>query len=605
MIKADYATEHIEHQEIKYSDSLEISSSHSHENQKPYILSELPSSFDFVSPEINTKQVVDLFESNPNLPGILIIDSGKFLGMVSRKRCFEFLGHPFGVEIFYSRSIKKMLAQIDRPNLTLPGEMKIDQAVQVALSRPAEDRYESIVVDCGPADKRILDLHVLLQAQSQLLVTANQIIQRQVEIGRALSGTLEIEPLIHLILSKMGEIILFDRADVILKSRVGSLEYVAGIGLPHGFSPDKISSVLSDYPLFRRVIEAGEILVIDHFHNQDLYPPLENFSLDGAWLGLPLLNNGEVSGLLSVARKTLTPFTPQDLSLAQGFSDQAAIALQNANLYTEMRKLNKELELKVGQRTVELQEAYTQLQNLDRLKSDYIEAASREIFTPLNNISINAQSLITNLNRQISEENRKLLRNIIDGVSLMYHVTTSVQDMTRMDHKGMQQDSQPVKISDLISGLHDHFSVLAKEKNQRIHVDFLNHLPTIYGDLEGLRKVFFQLFLDAIRFAPSGGKIQISGVFLPPQDNPLKENANRITIGYLASSGVQESQGFLIQTESITFANEDSEEFKALGLAMVQAIVKAHRGMVWVENFEKTSRKTEEKSFNVLLPLHN
>ena len=96
---------------------------------------------------------------------------------------------------------------------------------------------------------------------------------------------------------------------------------------------------------------------------------MENLPIAKSWLGVPLIHDDSVIGMLSLVRETdLHPYSAEDTTPATTFAVQAAVALQNANLYNKIEGFNRQLSFEVQQRT----EAVLRLAQLDQAKSDFI-----------------------------------------------------------------------------------------------------------------------------------------------------------------------------------------------------------------------------------------
>lgn len=153
-------------------------------------LADLPS-HDFQVSEKTLGQAVERhFKQHPELPGVMITENHKIIGMISRTQFYEWLSRPYGLETFLKRPIKslwKMIADTEgiinveaflEKYLVISATCPIDQAVEKALSRPASLAYEPIMIEWEDqweeGRRRLIDMQVLLLAQSQLFALAKQ-----------------------------------------------------------------------------------------------------------------------------------------------------------------------------------------------------------------------------------------------------------------------------------------------------------------------------------------------------------------------------------------------------------------------------------------------
>ncbi len=113
-------------------------------------------------------------------------------------------------------------------------------------------------------------------------------------------------------------------------------------------------------------------LISNNFGNDDRYiRPYRWQSAIKSALAVPLRKDADIIGILELADTTnRNRFALSDIELATFFGTQAATAIQNARLVTEMRKLNEQLDLRVAKRTRALGEERDRVQYLLRVTSE-------------------------------------------------------------------------------------------------------------------------------------------------------------------------------------------------------------------------------------------
>ncbi|NEP45397.1 MAG: CBS domain-containing protein, partial [Okeania sp. SIO2H7] len=125
--------------------------------------------------------ISQLFESNRIVPGVILTEDGKFVGMISRRRFLEYISRPFGRELFLRRSIKSMYRFAATEVLVVPKNTLIVDAARTSLERSPELLYEPLVISITPEMFRLADVHQLLVAQSQIHQLATKLIQQQTQ----------------------------------------------------------------------------------------------------------------------------------------------------------------------------------------------------------------------------------------------------------------------------------------------------------------------------------------------------------------------------------------------------------------------------------------
>ena len=306
-------------------------------------IGDLPSHHYEVDSSTLLEKAVARLKKDPDLPGVILRQGKTFAGALSRWKIFEWLGRPYGIELYFRRPIRKLAESVGQDREVYPCTMSIPQAVQRALQRAPEMRYEPLVVMYGEGDLRLLDMDVLLLAQSEQLTSANALIQKQAEIGKILSSSLELPRVLHLILEQMESIIPYERASILLY-RNDRLEFAASRGYAQNVNMDQARDLANRNPVFMRILTTRQPSTIEDVSFYTAWPHIPDTAPTRSWLGLPLVQNDNVLGMLSISRLQVAPFRTDEIEAASIFSSQAATALGNARLFEQIQQVNLELE---------------------------------------------------------------------------------------------------------------------------------------------------------------------------------------------------------------------------------------------------------------------
>lgn len=165
--------------------------------------------------------------------------------------------------------------------------------------------------------------------------------QREREVARTLlqiagdlSGTLQLQEVLYLILGRLGVVVPYESAAIGLLA--GDVCYVAAAhDLPRAerlwgarISPD-------DLPLVARVLHGGMTVIVDDTHASDDWVVHKGGEDIRAWLGVPLVVQDRTIGLLMLNHVTPGFYGPEAARLALAFAQHAALAIDNARLYEQ------------------------------------------------------------------------------------------------------------------------------------------------------------------------------------------------------------------------------------------------------------------------------
>lgn len=114
------------------------------------------------------RALIEQFEQESRLPGVILTEKNSLRGMISRGRLFEQISRPYGQELFAGRSIEVLYGFLESEILILSKDISIVEATQTALRRSAHLIYDPLLVELADNSYGVLDFYQLLLACSQI-----------------------------------------------------------------------------------------------------------------------------------------------------------------------------------------------------------------------------------------------------------------------------------------------------------------------------------------------------------------------------------------------------------------------------------------------------
>jgi signal transduction histidine kinase len=138
-------------------------------------IQELPMYTFAVEVSVTGAEVGKYFDKYPLLPGVILLEQGKFIGMISRRRLVEFLVRPYGQELFSKEPLDVLYSYARLAMLVLADTTPILAAMQHTLRRSPEFLAEPIVVHTADDSYKLLDPHELNIAAWQIRGVETQV----------------------------------------------------------------------------------------------------------------------------------------------------------------------------------------------------------------------------------------------------------------------------------------------------------------------------------------------------------------------------------------------------------------------------------------------
>jgi len=231
---------------------------------------------------------------------------------------------------------------------------------------------------------------------------------------------------------------------------------------------------------------------------------------------IPVRVQGRCLGVLAVGRWRHDPFSPETQEVLERLADEAAVALANALAYREIEALTQSLEVKVVQRTLQLSDANAaletanaKLQELDRLKSEFVSNVSHELRTPLTAIRMSVDNLMDGIAGEIGEFLRNYLERIRNNTERLARLIADLLDLSRIEAGRIEFRPEAVRVTDLVRDVLDSLQPVAAEKRLELAAATPDRSLHVLADRDRTHQILTNLVGNALKFTPAGGRITV------------------------------------------------------------------------------------------------
>ena len=177
-----------------------------------------------------------------------------------------------------------------------------------------------------------------------------QIAEALQRVAQTINASLDPSQVLPMILRQLQAVVPYHSGLVLLRTG-GELEVAAAQGEVDAALVEGQMLVLEDYPFLGEALVAGRPLVIPQMSKDKRASGLPGGQKQGAWLAAPLVSRGETMGLLLVISTNEGAYGSGTVEIAQGFARQAAIAVENAQLFQQAQEERHKLEAILDQTT--------------------------------------------------------------------------------------------------------------------------------------------------------------------------------------------------------------------------------------------------------------
>lgn len=320
------------------------------------------------------------------------------------------------------------------------------------------------------------------------------------------------------------------------------------------------------------------------------------------------------------------PFSPvfEAIALIKGELDEL---IQDRNAAEDaLRKVKDGLEIKVRERTLEIEKANKELkaeikerkntqaellnakqaaERANRAKSEFLANMSHELRTPLNHIMGFTELVLDKNFGELNEIQEEYLTDVHHSSKHLLSLINDILDLSKVEAKKVKLELSRVDLPALLENSTEMVRLNAVKHSVQISLNLNNAPKMVTADDRKLKQIMYNLLSNAVKFTPQGGMISVTAQQCGPAGNPdpaahaCPDGGVKISVSD-TGIGLRREDLDRIFNPFEQMENSASRRFQGtgLGLSLTKSFVELHGGEVWAES----PGEGEGSTFHFILP---
>jgi signal transduction histidine kinase len=235
------------------------------------------------------------------------------------------------------------------------------------------------------------------------------------------------------------------------------------------------------------------------------------------------------------------------------------------------------LERKVVERTRDLAMANERLEELDRLKSDFVSNVSHELRTPLTAIKGAVDLVLREVAGPLTEKQSHYLTRVRSNTQHLAGLINDLLDLSKIESGKIEVESCRVSLGGLVHEVMETLRPVAAQKIIALEASLSEPSIMVWADRAKVNQVLMNLVGNAIKFTPAQGRVAVSA---------SRDGKESVQVSVSDSGpGIPPHEKEMIFDKFYQIAQVGDVKPKGtgLGLAICRALVELHGGKIWVE----------------------
>jgi len=410
------------------------------------------------------------------------------------------------------------------------------------------------------------------------------------QIARTLISTLHLDSILNEVLREASRLTGFSRS-LFLLYKGSETHRVTGEREADADWIESVTALLKEDKEILTQLEKGEIVLLPNSEAEEpqTHPILKRLRIK-TLLAVPVVYQGALGGTLYLDSQTATQsYTKRDFRLVVGLADLAALAIQNANLFEELRRMNRSLR----KTKLALEGANRELKSLDQMKTNLLSNVSHELKTPMVAVKGYTSLVLKGKAGPLAPLQKEYLEIALRNIHKQLDLIDDLLDFSKLETGEQDLLLERVNLAEILDESLQSIRPKAEEKEIVIVTSIGEGPCWVQCHRKKMGQVFDNLLSNAVKFTPKGGKITVQ----------FKDQRKGKVLISVSDTGIgipEEKQGKIFDR----FYQVESSESRryggfGLGLAIAQDIIKGHGGRIRV-----TSRSGHGTEFSFSLPKH-
>lgn len=326
----------------------------------------------------------------------------------------------------------------------------------------------------------------------------------------------------------------------------------------HGMPTEMGRYKIDPWPLTKgilgRVARTGELAWVNDLSQAENYVPKNHRTR--SLLTVPVMREDRVVAVIDMESTDPEYFTSEDVAFVKLLASHAAIAIDNAQLFDQVREAND-------------------------AKTEFMNIASHELKIPMTSIKGYTKLMQMGAGGELSEQQDEFLTIITNSVDRMSGLVEDLLDVSRIEAGRVRLEISDVQMDDVINEVVAAVKTQIDRKKQNLSMDMADDLPELRADYKRMVQIVTNLISNANKYTPEAGDITI---IAQPYSNGEMEGI-AVTVkdtGYGISAEDQEQ----LFTKFFRAADQNirDEPGTGLGLSITKNMIESHGGELTVES---------------------